>query len=167
MKNKLNKGFTLIELLVVISIIALLSSIVLASIKDARSKAVEASYRSHLKQVGVALELYRNANGKYPPNIGGTFSIFSAGFINDMSPYIKLEPAPTFVNIITDPRPHYQNRDTGNWSYSCGRVYNAIITPKEEPWVIYFESNSKLGFPRLYNDSGPFGNFYCSSLLNS
>jgi prepilin-type N-terminal cleavage/methylation domain-containing protein len=43
MKNSRGQGFTLIELLVVISIISLLSSIVLAGLKDARDKARIAS----------------------------------------------------------------------------------------------------------------------------
>lgn len=45
MKN-FKKGFTIIELLVVVAIIGLLSSIVLASLNDARTKANKAAFKS-------------------------------------------------------------------------------------------------------------------------
>jgi len=47
---KKNKGFTLIELLVVIAIIGILSSVVLASLNDARGKAKEASFKAEAAQ---------------------------------------------------------------------------------------------------------------------
>jgi prepilin-type N-terminal cleavage/methylation domain-containing protein len=65
-KNNRKKGFTLIELLVVISIIALLSTIVMASLNAARSKARDAKRAADLKQVQIAIELFRNDNGYYP-----------------------------------------------------------------------------------------------------
>ncbi len=46
-----SKGFTLIELLVVIAIIALLSTTVLASVKTARLKALDAAVRQELRQL--------------------------------------------------------------------------------------------------------------------
>jgi prepilin-type N-terminal cleavage/methylation domain-containing protein len=45
MNTKFSKGFTLIELLVVVSIISLLSSVVLAAVKDAREKAQAKAFR--------------------------------------------------------------------------------------------------------------------------
>lgn len=56
----------MIELMVVISIIALLSSIVLASLNSARAKAQSAKFVAELKQLQNALELYRTDNGNYP-----------------------------------------------------------------------------------------------------
>lgn len=60
------KGFTLIELLVVVAIISLLSSIVLASVREAREKAMLSKTVSEMKSLQTALELYRNEFGVYP-----------------------------------------------------------------------------------------------------
>jgi type II secretion system protein G len=60
------KGFTLIELLVVVAIISLLSSIVLASLKNARDKANASAFKQEMKQLITALELYKTDFEKYP-----------------------------------------------------------------------------------------------------
>ena len=62
------RGFTLIELLVVIAIISLLSSIIFASVSQARAKARDSKRVQALIQVRNALELYRNnsSTGQYP-----------------------------------------------------------------------------------------------------
>ncbi len=59
-------GFTLIELLVVIAIIGMLSSVVLASLNGARSKARDARRIADLQQIRTALELYYSAHNTYP-----------------------------------------------------------------------------------------------------
>jgi prepilin-type N-terminal cleavage/methylation domain-containing protein len=63
-KNK-QEGFTLIELLVVISIISMLTSVVLASLNDARAKTRDAVRRSDLRQIATSLELYKSDKGNY------------------------------------------------------------------------------------------------------
>jgi len=59
------RGFTLIELMVVISIIGLLSSIVLASLTNARRKAQDARLISDMINLRTAAEIYRSTTGSY------------------------------------------------------------------------------------------------------
>jgi prepilin-type N-terminal cleavage/methylation domain-containing protein len=60
-----NKGFTLIELLVVIAIIGILSSVVLASLSNARDKGKDASVKSQLASLKAQGELYFSASETY------------------------------------------------------------------------------------------------------
>ena len=73
-----NLGFTLIELLVVISIIGVLATIVIASYGGAQAKARDSQRIKDLDGVKYALVLYKNDNGKYPPNVNATPCDFSA-----------------------------------------------------------------------------------------
>ncbi len=67
--SKNSGGFTLIELLVVIAIIGILSSVVLASLNSARTKARDARRVADIKQLQIALELYYDAQNKYPNSL--------------------------------------------------------------------------------------------------
>jgi prepilin-type N-terminal cleavage/methylation domain-containing protein len=77
---KLNKGFTLIELLVVIAIIGVLSSIVMSSINNARSKARDTIRISEMLQIKNALELYRLTYNIYPSNTDNDCGGWDIGF---------------------------------------------------------------------------------------
>lgn len=66
MIGKMRKGFTLIELLVVIAIIALLSTLAVVALNNARQKSRDAKRVADIKQVQTALELYFTDQNAYP-----------------------------------------------------------------------------------------------------
>ncbi|MDP1624878.1 MAG: prepilin-type N-terminal cleavage/methylation domain-containing protein [bacterium] len=75
-KRKLVLGFTLIELLVVISIISLLSSVVLSSLRSAREKANDTKSKQQLSNLRAAAALYYDTTGQmtYGPAVAGNES---------------------------------------------------------------------------------------------
>ena len=136
LKNK--KGFTLIELLVVIAIIGVLSTVVLSQLNEARAKTRDARRISDLKNIQIALELYRDANGAYPLNTAMTsgMSVFVIRWntiSSALSPYINLPKDPVNTTLLSSslwphPNPTVSNSNDRKYFYNSnnGLTYDLV-----------------------------------------
>lgn len=112
--QKQNRGFTLIELLVVIAIIGILSSAVLASLNSARAKSRDAYRKSAMKQIEIALELYRDNNNSYPSTGGSWWGLSANGGSRTTSGANAYIPGltPTYISVL----PADPSGVTSDWS---------------------------------------------------
>ena len=90
-KTALVKAFTLIELLVVISIIALISTLLLANLNAARERGRDAQRKADLRNIQTALRLYYNDNSIYP--LVGDLPVWGSPWTDGSVTYMNILPA--------------------------------------------------------------------------
>jgi len=164
MHRSATRGFTLIELLVVIAIIAILASIILASLNSARTKSRDARRVADLKELQLALELYNNDNSQYPPAGAG---VYTAQLVSSLSALVSSG----YISVLsTDPvgggSINGANAYTYQPLYSSGGTFSACTGSGATPCNSYIlkavlENNSG----NILNSSatGTFGTVTCTA----
>lgn len=130
-RRSLRRAFTLVELLVVISIIGVLVGLLLPAVQAAREAARRMQCSNNLKQIGLSLHNYHDANKKFPQ---GFTRFHSWGWAVRTFPYI--EQSNLFNQLSSD---------SGNWS-----PINNAVNP-----VLLASLQTKLPGFRCPSDTGP------------
>jgi prepilin-type N-terminal cleavage/methylation domain-containing protein/prepilin-type processing-associated H-X9-DG protein len=121
-RNRRNGGFTLVELLVVIAIIGILIALLLPAVQAAREAARRMQCTNHLKQWGLAMQLYENSYKVFPfgtisgssligggdspgravqanANVGGVGASRRQTFVVSLWPYIEQQSLYSQFNV--------------------------------------------------------------------
>lgn len=77
-------GFTLIEIMVVITIISIMASILYVGFDDARESSRNRALTTEVKEVQLAIELYKAQTGSYPAESSGAPVGLVPAFINEL-----------------------------------------------------------------------------------
>lgn len=165
-KSGTDTGFTLIELLVVVAIIAVLASLLMPSLQNAKERGKQALCLSNMKQIHLALMMYADDNdGWFPPVDYLTANIFNAlamsgdlgagsGWCWDANPTRPTWMPRYFPNMnllhcpAMDPNIITSYPATGHWyydypKYKCYWASYRILAATSEwpggyaPWVFY------------------------------
>ena len=158
------RGFTLIELLVVIAIIAVLIALLVPAVQKVREAAARTQCANNLKQQGLALHSYHDANKVLPP---AKINSGSAGPYNASTSYYPHKPFvynhTGFVLILPylDQAPLYSRYDfnypscDSNWT--GGTLANGGVNAGNAAVVgtylaVYHCPSDK--FPTIENEAG-------------
>lgn len=123
MISKKIKGFTLIELIVTVTVILVLTTVAAVSFGGTNTKARDNRRMADVEKIKIALELYRQQNGVYPIDTGGTAAIvplFIQAWPTDPKGFGYYYDVSGSYNYTLDARMEDVGSTTGSYGNNCG-----------------------------------------------
>lgn len=165
----MRKALTLIELLAAITIVLLLAAILLPVFGSARIEGHKASSTSNLRQIGLALMNYREAEGGWPPYT--LDSLVVAGHLTDTR--LLLEPLDSVVGgfakrlyecdgqALNTPRTPTSYEDVFSLYSNDGQTYIQLFL---DDYLLPVDSNPGLLAVRIFGERREFDASSCRGL---
>lgn len=101
-----SRGFTIVELLIVVTIIALLASLVVASVANSQARARDAKRKTDIKAIAKALDMHYADKSSYtlPENMCTDSSIGGQGGCGDSPGEGEWDPNSDLRDMVTENR---------------------------------------------------------------
>lgn len=155
--SRKSRGFTLIELLVVVAIIALLISILLPSLSQAREQARRAVCASNLRSISQAMVTYANDNNDAVPAHRGSEPSYvminafgSQWHLGELiGPYMGGEPPQRINGLITEETYRYWREAGGGEMFFCPSTGN--IRREGEAWSYPSEYGAFMDYAQIWH----------------